>query len=106
MRELIYLASPYSDPDSAVIEQRYRGVLRILARLTLKGLICYSPIVHNHHIEIGKDWQVWERIDSEFLRRCDRLIVVKLQGWEQSRGVQAEIELAKSRSLPIEYMEP
>ena len=105
MSELIYLASPYSDPDANVRKWRYRDAISALTELTRLGRICFSPIVHSHPIVIDQDWEFWRRIDEEFLRRCDRMIVVKLHGWEQSIGVASEIEQAKALSMPIEYME-
>jgi hypothetical protein len=34
------------------------------------------------------------------------LIVLMLDGWEQSRGVNAEIALARELGLPVEYVNP
>jgi dCTP diphosphatase len=39
------------------------------------------------------------------LSKCDRVIVLKLPGWENSKGVAAEIARAEELGLPIEWME-
>ena len=35
-----------------------------------------------------------------------RLAVLKLDGWENSRGVKAEVARAEVWKLPVEYLEP
>ena len=38
-------------------------------------------------------------------RRCDRLVVLMLDGWKQSRGVHAEIAIARRLGLPVTFMD-
>lgn len=105
---MIYLASPYSHPDPAVREFRFREACRAAARFMRCGLPVFSPIAHSHPLtEFGlpADWQFWERYDFEFLRQCNGLVVLKLDGWRESRGVQAEIDLALEMDLPIRYLD-
>ena len=52
------------------------------------------------------EWDYWERIDREHLRHCDEVVVLMLDGWRESRGVQAEIDLAIEIDLPIRYLPP
>jgi len=81
----------------------------VASRLIRDGVYVFSPIVHNHpiaemeHLPGGFDY--WADFDQEMLRRCDRLIVLKLDGWRESTGVQAEIKVAMRLGLEIEYME-
>jgi hypothetical protein len=106
---MIYLASPYSHPDPAVREQRFRDACRAAVTLMRKGRFIFSPIAHSHSLaEFGLpgDWDFWERIDREHLWRCDRLVVLMLDGWRESVGVQAEIEIAEKLGLPVEYLPP
>jgi hypothetical protein len=39
------------------------------------------------------------------LRRCDRLVVLRIPGWRESRGVTLEIEFAQTAGIPIEFVE-
>ena len=107
--ELVYLASPYSHPDPAIKEQRYRDVLKVLADLTKAGIVAYSPIIHNHPIardhNLAGDWDFWNRIDRVFLSRCSKMIVVQLEGWDVSIGIRDEIAMAQEFGIPIQYME-
>lgn len=37
---------------------------------------------------------------------CQRLVVLKLEGWETSTGVTAEIEIAKRKGISVDYISP
>ena len=108
MTKLIYLASPYSHHDAAVRQLRFEIVSRVAARLMSGGLHVFSPISHTHPIaEYGSlplGWDFWEQYDRAIMGVCSRMIVLMLDGWEQSRGVQAEVSLAVEFGLDIEYM--
>ena len=107
--DIIYLATPYSHPDPQVMEQRYRDAVQITAGLTNCGYVVFSPIVHSHPLatnhKMATDWKFWERIDRVFLKKSSWMIVAMMDGWDRSRGVKAEIEIAKELNIPIKYME-
>ena len=48
--ELIYLASPYSDPDPWVKENRFLAVCTKAAKMMSEGAYVFSPIAHTHPI--------------------------------------------------------
>jgi nucleoside 2-deoxyribosyltransferase len=106
---MIYLAGPYSHPDPAVREQRYREACRVTAGLLRAGRHVFSPIVHGHPlVEYGlpSDWEFWRRLDQEHLRRCDEVVVLMLDGWRDSAGVRAELQHAQELGLPVSYLDP
>ena len=107
---LVYLASPYSDPDPAVEAGRFRAACRRAARMTEEGLLVFSPIAHSHPICVlggcAADFAAWERFDRAMLDCCQRMAVLTLPGWEQSRGVTAEVGIAGAMGLDIEYLDP
>ena len=47
MTNLIYLASPFSDLERKVREERYRSAIEATGLLLKMGVFVYSPIVHN-----------------------------------------------------------
>jgi len=106
---MIYLASPYYDPDKQVREKRYRDISSVVARLIQDGVHVFSPIVHNHHIAerfgLAGNWAFWGPHDIHMLRHSERLTVVMMDGWEKSTGIQAEISIAKQMHIPMNYME-
>jgi nucleoside 2-deoxyribosyltransferase len=106
---MIYLASPYSHPDAAVREQRFRSACQAAARLMRNGEVVFSPIAHGHPIALHglpTDWRFWERHDREQLNRCDEVVVLTLDGWRESEGVQAEIRIAGELGKPVRYLMP
>ena len=75
-----------------------------------QGIHVFSPISHTHPIaeagDLPKDWQFWKEYDLTFMQICRMLVVIKLDGWQESVGVQAEIQYANDLGIPIEYVEP
>lgn len=106
--DVIYLASPYSHPAEAVRIQRFEEATFAAAALMRRGHVIFSPIVHHHPMVafgLPTVWDYWQRADEALLVRCDRLIILKLVGWEQSRGIKGEIEIADRHGIPVEYLE-
>ena len=104
---MIYLASPYTHVDAAVRESRFDEACLATSTLMRAGLSVYSPIVHSHPLVrygLPIHWEFWQAHDCEHLRRCDEVIVLTLDGWKVSRGVQAEIALAIQLKLPIRQL--
>jgi len=108
-KELIYLASPYTHASKKLMYERFEKVLRLTAHLIRKGRFVFSPIAYGH-VMAGKykmptDWEYWLAFDEKLISKCDKLMVFKMRGWEKSKGVQAEIKIAKKYKIPVEYIE-
>jgi hypothetical protein len=106
---MIYLASPYSHPDAAIRDERFRAACQAAASLLRSGRAVFSPIAHSHPlVEFGlpTDWEFWQRCNVEHLQRCDELVVLTLDGWQESVGVQAEIRIARESGKPVSIMAP
>lgn len=105
MSHLIYLASPYSHPDPEVEKYRYETVCKVAGELMARGFHVYSPIAHSRAIAIASefphDFNFWEATDRDMITRCDSVYVLMLPGWEDSQGVQAEIQIAKELGKPF-----
>lgn len=123
---MIYLASPYTHPDPAVREDRVLMTALHAADLMRSGQAVFAPIVHGHTItrrwaELHPD-HVRERdggIDLEkvehgfwmnqcmaMLRHADRVIVLKLAGWNESRGITLELDVARQLGIPVYWRQP
>lgn len=105
---MIYLASPYSHPDPAVREVRFQAACRKAAEMIRYGIIVFSPIAHAHPIAahgLPGGWAFWVEYDRAFIEMCAEMWVLRLNGWRESRGVQAEIEVADHLGKPIIYVE-
>ncbi len=105
---MIYLASPYSHPDEAVREQRYELACEATATLLKLGLVVFSPIVHGHPLVkygLATGFAGWEEIDREYISRCDELVVLMIDGWRESEGVRAEVEVAHEFRKCVRYQD-
>jgi nucleoside 2-deoxyribosyltransferase len=105
----LYLASPYTHKDRAVRLLRHRQAVKKAAQLMLGGAAVFSPIAHSHDIGLFLDRPVdhdfWMMQDLPLLKHADRLMVLRLDGWMESRGMAAEIEYAEANGIPIEYID-
>jgi len=106
---IIYLASPYTHADPAVRQARFDAACRAAAALIRQGMTIFSPIAHTHAITqcgLPVDWQFWEPHDRRFLELCDELIVLMLDGWKESIGVRAEIDIALASGKSVSLLDP
>ena len=107
--KLLYLASPYFHNDSRVKLARLeanRIAVNVLINI-YDNIIPFSPILYGSSIphDDVSPCCGWYNFDLMFLKKCDVMKVLKLPGWEESRGVFMEIGVAKSLDIPIEYWE-
>jgi hypothetical protein len=107
---MIYLASPYSDPDPAVMEQRFDAVCRKAGELMNRGEIVYSPIAHCHPIAVRvglpRDWTFWHKFDREMLCTAKEMWILRLPGWQESAGIRAERQIAAELGIPVTEIDP
>lgn len=104
-----YLASPYTDPDPAVREQRFQAAARAAAKLMTAGKIVFCPIAHSHPIDLffsaPKDGEFWKRQDAPYLEACSEMYVLRIDGWEQSKGMLHEMQRAAERGIPVHFID-
>lgn len=107
--QLIYLASPYSHPDDEIREDNYVVVSNIAADMVADGQVVFSPISYGHNLitfkEMPSNWEFWFNFCVTFLLKCDKLVVCKMPGWENSVGVKEEIEIAINHGIDVEYID-
>jgi hypothetical protein len=75
-----------------------------------RGELVYSPISHSHPIHDymlhhADDHRFWMDYDDKMMEFCDRLYVIKSTNWEQSSGVQHEIEWFVKRGRPVFFID-
>lgn len=105
-----YLATPYSNypgghDAAADAADREAGLL------IKHGIMAMSPIAHCHRLfksgyATGGDWETWKKWNQAMILSSRAVIVCKLDGWQESKGVQAEIDLCKTLDKQVIYMEP
>ena len=106
---LIYLGAAYSN---VVDKDKFmRDFMKFSAKYMManKGHFIVSPLFNhfsfNEVPEMGTDWEFWEEYSKELLIKCERLLIIKTTGWEQSVGVQGEIKFAEENFISVEYIE-
>lgn len=108
-KKLYYLAVPYSNPDKSIILERFHKVNIATGKLLNEGKFVFSPISMSHPVaedaSLPSNWEYWLSYDELLLSRCDELIILMLDGWKESVGVTAEIEIAKRLGKPISYLD-
>ena len=102
-----YIASPFSHEDPEIRIQREADAKRAEAFIndTYDGVRAYSPIAETADQERRGvvPQEGWYLYDFAMLAKADRLIVLKLEGWETSIGISLEIAFALGRKIPIRY---
>lgn len=110
-RPLVYLACPYASGKASpdLRRARFRAANRATAMLMKHGFRVFSPISHSHPIaEAGNlplHWDYWQDFDRVMLRQCYCVVVLKLDGWDRSSGVQEEVRIAREADLPVFLMD-
>lgn len=104
---MIYLASPYTHSDVNVRIERYRQAARYAANLMLQGVQCFSPIAYGHQFNIihglPVSFSYWQDFNDRILLSCDEVLVLKIDGYLESRGIAHEIKLADDNGIRVRY---
>ncbi len=107
--KLVYVALPYTDKNPDVVNERVLKFCKIDSQLNMNGILTVSPILKHllfdKNTDLPTDWDFWKNLSYRLLSSCDMLLVLKFKGWENSTGVQAEIEFAKTNNIEIHYLE-
>jgi hypothetical protein len=101
---MIYLASPYSQPDPAARQRRFGAACQGAATLLRAGKPVFAPVIHGHPVVaygLPTDWEFWEPINRRLLVQCSQVAVLMLDAWRVSVGVQAEIRIARELGKPV-----
>ena len=105
-----YLASPFSRYEQGR-PAAWLAATENVALLLKHDVPTFSPVVHFHPISIcgtlyDKPHEFWMGLCRPFVDVALGLIVLKLDGWDVSRGVLEEMDLFEAADKPILFMEP
>ena len=110
---IFYVASPYSHPDPAVQEDRYSEAMRFVAwHLASQGPLPapFSPIVYCHEMakrfDLPKDFLFWRTLNRANLLVSAHMVVLRIPGWDESKGVLDELQFAQMHRIPHYYADP
>lgn len=102
---IVYLGSPYTlYPHGLLMAARMATIAT--ARLMKLGHAAYSPIAHGHQCAAFGDlplvWEFWKAQCQPMIDAASCLVVLKLDGWKDSVGLNYEIEQFEGR--PVVYV--
>lgn len=104
----VYLATPYTRYLHGQ-EEAARRASAYAGEFIACTLPTFSPIAHGHaianaaHID-PSDVDFWVAANEAMLRASSSLIVVKMDGWQESKGVAIEIAAFEKAGKPILYL--
>ena len=103
-----YLATPYSKYSDG-LEAAFVEAAKAAAFLTRHGIGVFSPIAHTHPVAVygnldPLDHTIWLPADAPMMAAAVGMVIVKMDGWQESYGIKKEIEAFEAMSKPIEYM--
>lgn len=113
--QLVYLSSPYSHEDDAVVAMRAMQAIETVALLNATGICVLCPNAHYHivaaaafQIKLPSTVQEPSRVEmkTKLIRACNEVWVLMLPGWRESHGVQEDIKLALSNGIPVYHLVP
>lgn len=95
MKPKVYVAGPYTLGDVAV---NVRNALEAADDVVAHGFIPFVPhLSHFWHFMAPAPYEFWTEYDNEFIPCCQALL--QLPG--ESKGADAEVELARSLGIPV-----
>ena len=93
----VYIASSYTLGDVAV---NVKTQMDVADTLMNSGLAPFVPLLsHFLHIANPRPYQDWVDLDNAWVTVCD--VLLRLPG--DSKGADAEVQLAKDNNIPVYY---
>ena len=100
---MIYIASPYSHDDPAVMQKRFELAQEFVAESLNAGVTVFSPIVHCHEMaqkfNMPTDFDFWQKYCTDMLSCATMMVVLPMQGWQDSKGIASEIQYCEDNKI-------
>lgn len=104
---MIYVAGTYNNAKDRNLHME--AIMKHMGDFMKKNPEAHliSPLMHHytliHHPDMPTSYQYWRAFSRNLLKRCDELLVLRSEGWEESGGVQDELNYARELGIPIHY---
>lgn len=100
-----YVASPYTDPDPAVMHERFVLARYYTAWCLANGEYVYSPIIHCHELacefQLPRDYAFWRDYNRAMLGGASELRILCIPGHKESTGVRGEVWHARELGMRV-----
>lgn len=105
----IFVAGPYNSDDQSTMDYRLNKIIKYCTDLFLKGDASITPLIlglsYAKKASLPTDSNTWRKFSETLLKGCDEIHVLMMNGWEESKGVQFEIEEAKRLNITVKYID-
>ena len=92
------------------MQRRFEDAERCLAWLLNRKVWTYAPIVHCHALalkyKLPPDYEFWLNYDRAMISGSSGVLVLKIEGWTESKGVLSEMSYARDNHVFIRYVRP
>ena len=103
----LYIATPYGHKDPLVMDHRTRHAAQLHTYLHQHGVMAYVPIAYTTiELDVDVPEDHWYDFGLVMLEKAQGLVVCRLSGWGNSKGIGLEIDRAYSLSIPVAFSEP
>ena len=112
-RPYIYVASPYTPAGTdheSVREQRVKQAGEVAAHMIKNGITAIAPIpffeagaraYHDGPIDPPEGYYDY---DLRILKRCDATVVLTIEGWKRSMGIDIEVRESLRLDMPVRLL--
>jgi Domain of unknown function (DUF4406) len=96
---VIYIAGKYRAPTPWQVQANIRAAQEAALQVWKLGAVALCPHSNTGLFDGECDDSVWLAGDKELLRRSDAVLLI--DGWRESQGARAEMQLAGELGLPV-----
>lgn len=96
---VVYVAGKFTSENAWLIHRNVHRAEALAMAVAEAGAMPLTPHLNTKNFHGTMSEEFWYAGTLELLRRCDAMILVP--GWEDSKGVKAEVEEARKRGMPI-----
>ena len=99
-----YIASPFSSDDPEQTEIWVEQIKQITENFIIlyPAVSVFSPVAYTAQFANSINPSAgWYKVCLHHLEKCDRLVIVQLEGWEKSAGIALEIGFANAKKMKI-----
>lgn len=104
----IFLACLYSHADENIVHHRFLACNKVAAQIVEAGHVVFSQVTMSHPINLALEktekaniGKMWAPVDAVFLDVMQELIILDLEGWDKSAGIQREIAFYQARNQRV-----
>lgn len=107
----IFVAGPFNHPDQKVMDYRTKTIAEYCVKIFNEGNFPVSALLSGLSfakyscLPVPTDTETWRAFSKAYVKGCDEVHVLKVDGWETSSGLETEVQTAKAENIPVLYFD-